>query len=233
MRRRITRTSIISGLTLLAVLAAVGVGFAAIPDASGVIHGCYNAGPNPSGSLRVIDAEAGAKCAKNEKALDFNQRGPQGVPGPQGPKGDPGPQGPKGDTGAPGAKGDTGDTGPSDAYMATEGDPVFVPDIGATEILTLNLPAGDYAITAKAMVNHPHTLVMHCTLSLGGTDLDHADAWADFAAPEGTLPDEELTLTSTGTLTAPGTATVTCATPSEDVTIAQTKIVAIKVGAVH
>jgi hypothetical protein len=49
-----------------------------------VIHACYNASSNPSGSLRVIDAEAGAKCAKNEKPLDFNQTGPQGPQGPAG-----------------------------------------------------------------------------------------------------------------------------------------------------
>src|SRR5215213_9335262 len=76
------------------VVAASGAAYAAIPSADGVIHSCYNASSNPSGSLRVIDAEAGAKCNKNEKSLAFNQTGPQG------PKGDTGPQGPQGPTGA-------------------------------------------------------------------------------------------------------------------------------------
>jgi hypothetical protein len=82
-----------------------GSGYAAIPSADGVIHSCYNASSNPSGQLRVIDQEAGAKCSKNEKALSFNQKGPKGDPGPQGP------HGPKGDTGATGAKGDPGSQG--------------------------------------------------------------------------------------------------------------------------
>src|SRR6266545_410944 len=78
MRHKLTRRGSIAALALLGVLAAVGVAYAAIPSADGVIHSCYNASSNPSGQLRVIDAEAGGKCAKNEKALDFNQRGPQG-----------------------------------------------------------------------------------------------------------------------------------------------------------
>lgn len=61
-------------IAALGVLAAVGVGYAAIPSGDGVIHSCYNASSHPSGQLRVIDQEAGAKCSKNEKALAFNQK---------------------------------------------------------------------------------------------------------------------------------------------------------------
>jgi hypothetical protein len=115
--RRLGRKGAIAPLAVVGVLAAAGVGYAAIPTGDGVIHACYNTGSNPSGQLRVIDTDAGVKCSKNEKTLDFNQRGPQGPKGdtgPQGPKGDtgaPGIQGPKGDTGAPGIQGPKGDTG--------------------------------------------------------------------------------------------------------------------------
>jgi Collagen triple helix repeat (20 copies) len=102
------------------------VSWAAIPDGSGVIHGCYQ---NVSGQLRVFDSEAGEgnDCGNSETAVSWNKQGQQGAPGaqgpagPQGPKGDigavgpAGPIGPKGDTGdagAEGPKGDTGDTGP-------------------------------------------------------------------------------------------------------------------------
>jgi hypothetical protein len=58
-----------------------GTALAAIPDASGVIHGCYK----PSdGKLRVIDTEAGKTCASEETALVWNQTGPQGSVGPSG-----------------------------------------------------------------------------------------------------------------------------------------------------
>ena len=93
MRHKLTRRASIAVIAMLGVLAAVGVGYAGIPSSDGVVHSCYNnTSSNPSGQLRVIDAEAGAKCAKNEKALDFNQKGPKGDTGPQGPKGETGAQ---------------------------------------------------------------------------------------------------------------------------------------------
>jgi hypothetical protein len=149
--------------------ASAGVAYAAIPDAGGVIHSCYNTGSNPSGALRVIDTGAGATCSKNEKALNFNQtgpQGPQGDPGPQGPKGDTGPQGPQGDPGPQGPKGDTGNTGPagpqgpkgdtgatgpagpSDVWYA-EHNPIQ--DVGSgldTTLVSVTLPAGSYEVTA-------------------------------------------------------------------------------------
>ena len=105
-------------LPLGAVLGAVlvgGVAYAAIPDSSGVIDGCYQ---KKVGNLRVIDSSAGQSCRHSEVPISWSQTGPQGPPGPQGPKGDTGATGPKGDTGATGAtgpqgpKGDTGATGP-------------------------------------------------------------------------------------------------------------------------
>jgi outer membrane protease len=72
MTKKLTRRSGIQTLALVGVLAAIGVGYAATPGADVVIHGCYSASSNPSGQLRVMNVEAGAKCPKTEKALDFN-----------------------------------------------------------------------------------------------------------------------------------------------------------------
>src|SRR5829696_3189903 len=63
-RAKFTRRASIVAIALLGTLAAVGVGWGAIPSPDGVIHSCYNANSNPSGQLRVIDADAGAKCAR-------------------------------------------------------------------------------------------------------------------------------------------------------------------------
>jgi hypothetical protein len=81
---------------------------AAIPDAQGVIHGCYNS----QGALRVIDS-ASATCKSSETALNWNQRG---IPGPTGAKGDQGIQGPSGPKGATGQKGATGSAGSLSTY---------------------------------------------------------------------------------------------------------------------
>jgi hypothetical protein len=117
-----------------AFLAGGAAGFAAIPDSSGVINGCYQ---KNVGNLRVIDSSAGGDCRPSEIAISWSDTGPQGPVGPQGPKGDTGatgpqgpvgpagPAGPKGDTGAqgpagpPGPKGDTGEQGPKGDTGAT------------------------------------------------------------------------------------------------------------------
>ena len=65
------------------VLVAAGAGIeaiASIPDAHGVIHGCYS---KSTGALRVIDS-AKHKCPRGTKALNWNQRGPRGPRGPRG-----------------------------------------------------------------------------------------------------------------------------------------------------
>lgn len=76
-----------------------GIAVAAIPNKiNGVITSCYQLKQQTRGAggeLRVIDAQAGAKCKKGEKRLTFNRRGPAGAngkPGPQGAKGDTGPR---------------------------------------------------------------------------------------------------------------------------------------------
>lgn len=137
MKGKFTRRGNIAVIAVLGVLATVGVGYAAIPSAGGVIHSCYNAGSNPSGQMRVIDQEAGGKCSKNEKALDFNQRGPQGI---QGDKGDPGADGGRrgrvgrrGSAGAVGAPGVRGAPGAPGAEAAT------APIVGSWTV-TVNRP---------------------------------------------------------------------------------------------
>ncbi len=64
----------------LAALALASIGWAAIPDAGGVIHGCYNKG---DGHLRVYDDSASSPklCTSKEAPLDWNQQGPKGEPG--------------------------------------------------------------------------------------------------------------------------------------------------------
>jgi len=64
---------------IVAVVTAGAVAYAAIPDGSGVIHGCYS---KRDGALRVIDPSTGDSCSGKELSLAWNQTGPQGPPGP-------------------------------------------------------------------------------------------------------------------------------------------------------
>jgi hypothetical protein len=103
----------LAAASVIVASGALGVGASAIPDASGVIHGCYlksGGGDDDDdgggkGRLRVIDPSKGEKCKKREVAISWNQTGPKGD------KGDTGDQGAKGDQGIQGVKGDQGDQG--------------------------------------------------------------------------------------------------------------------------
>jgi hypothetical protein len=64
------------GAVLVGSLTA-GVSYAAIPDSSGIIHGCYNI---KTGALKVIDSAVKAGCPKNTTSLNWNQTGPPGAP---------------------------------------------------------------------------------------------------------------------------------------------------------
>lgn len=107
------------------VLGGVSVGIAAIPDSStGLISACMT---TRTGSIRVIDYQAGRRCVSGEVLLTWNQKGqpgapgaagqqgptgPSGVMGPQGPAGPTGPAGPAGPSGPAGAPGEPGPMGP-------------------------------------------------------------------------------------------------------------------------
>lgn len=92
---RAQRTALFAaGISLLGIIA-----YASVPDADGVIHGCYK---TTNGSLRVIDAPAVTCDPKNETPISWNQAGTRGPQGAQGEQGPIGPQGPAGPQGLPG-----------------------------------------------------------------------------------------------------------------------------------
>jgi hypothetical protein len=83
MRSMLTHKRSIPALALLVVLAAAGVGYAAIPGPGGVIKGCYATTeglllgiPHSKGDTRIVDS--GEACRSYEKTLPWNQTGPQG-----------------------------------------------------------------------------------------------------------------------------------------------------------
>jgi hypothetical protein len=116
-----------------------------------------------NGTIQTVDISAKAK-----RALKGN-RGPRGVAGlrgPQGMAGAAGPQGPAGTQGPQGDKGDKGDKGDLagrlfERYFCTPGWGVCAgtpkeitasSGAAASYFLTLNLPAGSYAVTGEVVV---------------------------------------------------------------------------------
>jgi hypothetical protein len=63
-----------------ALALAGGIAYAAIPDPTGMIHGCFK---TVGGQLRVIDTST-TNCLPSETAISWNQVGAQGTPGVSG-----------------------------------------------------------------------------------------------------------------------------------------------------
>jgi hypothetical protein len=171
---RHTRRSTVAALAVLGVLAVVAVGYAAIPGQGGVIYGCYSSGPNAPGQLRVIDNDAGAKCAKNEKQLTFNQQGPKGdaclpsTPACVGPTGSPGTDGVDGTDGKDGQSCTATNADGSLVQPACRGPQGIAGDLGVEKretqsdensdgqkVKTAYCPAGKIAISGGAEVIGP------------------------------------------------------------------------------
>lgn len=73
---------VITAIVACALIGADGLALTTIPHSNGVIHGCY---ASSNGSMRIVDSAA--DCKHNEKAIQWNVTGPQGVPGTNGTNG--------------------------------------------------------------------------------------------------------------------------------------------------
>ncbi|HEY1774568.1 MAG TPA: collagen-like protein [Solirubrobacteraceae bacterium] len=142
----------VAGLAAIA-LAIAGTAYASIPDSGGVIHGCYLRG---IGSLRVVDSPS-QRCINGlETAIQWSQTGPQGPQGIPGPKGATGPQG------VPGAQGSTGPAGASGgastATFSFTTTPIGINDDDTyTDVLSKDLPAGNWAVSATVNVSETNS----------------------------------------------------------------------------
>ena len=171
---RLARVLTVTAIAASGVLVVGGLAMAAIPDAQGVIHGCY---AKSGGQLKVIDTAKGEKCPTGYTPLDWNKQGIAGTNGIDGEDGEdgapgkdgingidgidgtngtngedgaPGKDGTNGTNGTNGTDGETGATGPSDAYTTPDGQAGTILGSGVTVVKTLSLPAGQYTASATA-----------------------------------------------------------------------------------
>jgi hypothetical protein len=194
-----------SGVLLSAVAAPIvtalivgGVAWAAIPDGDDhEFHACYD---NQSGSLRIYDPSGGPikACGKNETAVTWNQAGQPGPPGQQGP------------------------SGLSHAYSAaSSGVTQLGPD--AVTVLSLDLPAGSYAVFFKTNAATQGTV--SCAL-------ESDTGPSDFSAVTGDVS-SVLVLESTVHLTSAGSVEINCSSTTVPALVAISRLVAIAVDAVN
>jgi hypothetical protein len=222
--------TILVAATITTVL-AVGVVAAAVPDASGVIHGCFSGqGAKAKGGaqLNILDT-ASATCANNQSPIAWNQTGPQG---PQGTQGAQGPQGPQGTQGPQGIQ---GPVGPSNAYSTSNLNDVL-PFAANQELLalTLDLPAGSFVIAGKVNVFNQtggENEDVTCSLRHGLTGNQLIDySGARIGTPNGVDSFAMLSLTGTLTLASPETIRLLCASTSTGAAGRWPQLNAIQVG---
>jgi hypothetical protein len=144
---------------------------------------------------------AAGQCLPSEQPITWNQTGPQGEVGPQGP------QGPQG------AQGEVGPRGPSDAWDVFRQPPVAITGTNfndANVLLSIDLPAGKFAITSKANISSNGSgggLVRCYTKSnVGWYDM----GIASIGPNAGQTLEATLSTTFTATEAAPGPLTLRC-----------------------
>jgi hypothetical protein len=240
-----TKRVLVSAATLaIVVTAGTGIAIAAgvtLPFSGdgNTINGCYSSG----GALKVLTPST-PTCPDGFTPITWNQTGPQG---PQGPTGDTGPQGPGGPTGPRGPQGDTGAAGPagpagpggtSDAFIASNINFVGIIDDfpNRHELTHLDLPSGNYALTAKAVVaDGDHEAGYECFLSAPSGDLDQAEAGTSPDIVGATLPLDASTvaLEATVSLSTTERITLACSSLQPGAEGGFSKIVAVRVANLH
>lgn len=209
---------------------AGGFAFAvtSIPDAGGVIHGCYQA---LKGTLRVV--ESASDCSPSEQPISWNQqgakgdKGEQGIQGIQGIQGPLGPQGPQGDTGDPGVAGAPGAPGVTDVYIG-HGDKFAIIEAQSQVVASVTLPPGSYVLHGKAGIR-PLTgedfTFGHCGFVNGDT--------TEFEFTDDTPQSDAIALLDVGTYGATATIDMACFAAGDAAKVTNAVIVAVKVGAIH
>lgn len=189
-RRRVLLA--LAGVAVLGVSGAA-VGYAAIPDGSGVIHACYQPNATNAGAgvpLLVIDT-AKAQCPSGYTAITWSQTGPQG------PQGVPGP---KGAQGIPGPKGNTGPAGPVHGYSGGSRTAADLSSPGLVD--TFTLPPGPALITDVIALD---------TAASGGDItclIESGLSYPITAADLGLGPNSRGTMTLVGSVTVPASGEV-------------------------
>lgn len=125
--------------------------------------------------------------------------------GKRGPAGPAGPAGPSGDAGGAGASGSS-----LAFFNRAEALENLIPGTGDQTVQSLNLPAGNWVVTAKFVAeNATATGTLACRLTLGGSVIDSLGPGAGVDFDQGAASN---TLTGAGSLGAAGAAAVICNT---------------------
>lgn len=206
MFRQGSYANVASTLALIVALGGTSYAAVAIPK-------------NSVGSKEIANSSITSKDVKNGalKSVDFKTG--QLPAGPQGPAGPAGPAGP---------------IGPSNAYTVDSGTNILNWTGDDQVVATLNVPAGNYVVHAKAMANNnvgASPAVVDCELRLGGTALD--TSYDIFRVDVDSAMDRDyLPMQGAGTTAVATAITLVCDSNQTSGNWMDRAITAVKVGAV-
>ena len=203
---RRTRPAILIS-TLVVLATSGGIAYAAIPTADGSVSGCYATSngillgiPHSKGDVRIVDSAE--RCRAYERAIAWNQhgvKGDQGLPGPAGSS-----EAPK-------------------SVLAQHDGTISVAPFPMTDVLSVDLPAGTWALVSKGV---SYNFGISCELTTpAGDTVDRTES----SFPVGdTSP---FSLAGVASLATAGTVTLSCEgdATSHDSLVGLTSILAIAV----
>jgi hypothetical protein len=168
----------------------------------------------------------------------LNDRAKQAMTGPRGPRGSAGPPGstgPQGAQGPPGERGAQGEPAASGAYTYADPGEVPVSQNAVTQVGSLAVPPGSYAIEAQLEAESGDTSpdVMECTLQAGGDSDEVFAVLGDQDAGDSFL--QYLPMQVVHTFAGSGEISVGCRHPAlaTGVNVFDVRIMAIRVGAIE
>jgi hypothetical protein len=211
MKGKLIRPAFVALAIVGIALVVGGIAYAAIPDGSGVIHGCYQ---KNQGTLRVIDTGTTQTCSSSEAPLTWSQTGPQGQPGEQGEQGPPGP------------------TGPSDVW-SVDGCCAVLKNIApfdtwVTVATTSTLPAGSYSVESEIEIENTLSTFTGYACDLVDSEANIYQDTRFSSSDWVTIPDQAVI-----TLASPDTISLSCFASQPGAEAFNWKLAAIKIGTVH
>lgn len=219
-------------LALVCVTAATA-GVKALVTGAQIKDGTIESRDVMNGTLRPADLAPGLTASLR------GQRGAQGTAGPQGPagpKGDPGSQGAPGSQGPSGGQGPQGNAGPAGAagpqgpqglpgaatppraFVASQAappPPIALVQGAFTTVVSLDVPAGNYAVTGHAVVANTSSddaANVTCQILAAGVQADQASTTITPRPPSlpGTGIRDTIPLTAVVALGSPGAVALQC-----------------------
>ncbi|HEY3578214.1 MAG TPA: hypothetical protein VGK68_09530 [Gaiellaceae bacterium] len=209
MKGKLIRPALVAPAIVGALLVVGGIAYATIPDASGIIHGCYQ---KNQGTLRIVDTDKAQSCSSSESPLTWSQTGPPGQQGPPGP------------------------TGPSDIWSVNGYDAGFkslAPFNSWVDLATTStLPAGSYFVQAEAEMDSNLSVSTDYFCDLVDSSTSEYQMTRATSSPT-TTDWVTIPVQAVVTLASPDTISLRCDASTAGSEAFNWQLAAIKVGTVH